>query len=224
MDSDSLSKTLQEIFNRLFNRYGSQQWWPAQGTFEIIIGAILTQSAAWVNVEKAITNLTAAGALSPDSIRRITQDKLARLIFSSGYYNAKAKKIKAFAGWLGKHYDDDFSRLFAGDVNNIRQQLLMVYGIGEETADSIILYAANKPIFVIDTYTRRIINRIGLEQKNAGYAKYQKLFMTNLPNDSRLFNEYHALLVYLAKNICRSRPLCPQCCLNDLCYFHKPPC
>ena len=206
------------------NCYGPQQWWPAQDAFEIITGAILTQSAAWVNVEKAITNLIAAGALSPDSIRRLSQDELARLIYSSGYYNTKAKKLKTFAGWLGKHYDDDFSKLFASDTGHIRQQLLMVYGIGEETADSIILYAADKPIFVIDAYTRRVISRVGLAQKNAGYSEYQELFMTNLPIDSRLFNEYHALLVCLAKNICRSRPLCPQCCLNSLCRFYTPPC
>ena len=224
MDNHSINQALQIIYQRLMARYGPQHWWPAQEPFEVIVGAILTQSAVWGNVKKAITNLKAARALSPEALRRLPHREVARLIYSSGYYNAKSKKLKAFAYWFGKHYDDDFSKLFAGDTDHIRQQLLTVYGIGEETADSIILYAANKPVFVIDAYTRRIISRLGLAQKNAGYAEYQKLFMTNLPTDSRLFNEYHALLVCLAKNICRSRPLCPQCCLNVLCCFNAKSC
>ena len=202
--------------------YGPQHWWPAQDTFEIIVGAILTQSAAWSNVEKAITNLKTAGALSPGSLRQLSQTEVATLIYSSGYYNAKAKKLQAFVHWLGIYYDDDLNKLFKNDIDHLRWQLLTVYGIGEETADSIILYAANKPIFVIDAYTRRIINRLGLAPKNAGYGEYQSLFMNNLPADTQMFNEYHALLVCLAKNICRSRPLCPKCCLNALCRFYTP--
>ena len=223
MCRDSLSQRLQEIFNRLLNCYGPQHWWPAQDTFEIIAGAILTQSAAWSNVEKAITNLKTAGALSPESLRQLSQTELANLIYSSGYYNAKAKKLKGFAHWLGKYYDDDFDKLFTGDTDHIRQQLLTVYGIGEETADSIILYVGKKPIFVIDAYTRRIISRLGLAPQNSGYAEYQSLFMANLSTDVRLLNEYHALLVCLAKNVCRSRPLCPQCCLNNICRYYSPP-
>lgn len=221
MDSKSINRTLQNIFRRLLTHYGPQQWWPAQDTFEMMVGAILTQSAAWSNVEKAITNLRTAGVLSPELLRKLPQTEIASLIYPSGYYNAKARKLKSFVQWLGKYYSDDFSKLFASDIDHIRQQLLSVYGIGPETADSIILYAANKPIFVIDTYTRRIISRIGLAPKNAGYAEFQAFFMTNLPTDTRLFNEYHALLVCLAKNICRSRPLCPQCCLSDICRFYS---
>jgi len=197
--------------------YGPQNWWPAQEPFEVIVGAILTQSAAWGNVEKAIANLKSAKALSPGVLRRLPLSELARLIRPCGYYNAKALKLKSFAYWLGNHYADDLNRLLATDTHHLQQQLLSIHGIGQETADSIILYAANKPIFVIDAYTRRIINRIGLAPSSDSYTTYQALFMDNLPTDTQLFNEYHALLVCLAKNICRSRPLCRQCCLNNIC-------
>ncbi len=201
-------------------RYGPQYWWPAQEPFEIIVGAILTQSAAWGNVEKAIANLKAVKALSPEALRRLTLPEVARLIHPCGYYNAKALKLKSFAHWLGEYYDDNLSKLFANDTDHLRQQLLSIHGIGQETADSIILYAANKPIFVIDTYTRRIINCIGPAPVGNSYTAYQTLFMDNLPSDARLFNEYHALLVCLAKDVCRNRPLCQQCCLNNICRFY----
>ena len=185
----------------------------------MIVGAILTQSAAWGNVEKAIANLKQAGALSSKTLRQMPLPELTRLIYPCGYYNAKALKLKAFAHWLGR-YDDNLDRLLAIDAYHLRQQLLSVHGIGQETADSIILYAANKPVFVIDAYTRRIINRIGLAPDRNSYAAYQALFMDNLPADTQLFNEYHALLVCLAKNACRSHPLCPQCCLNNICHCY----
>ena len=214
MGNQPIKPVLHNIYHRLMACYGTQHWWPAQDTFEIIVGAILTQSAAWHNVEKAITNLKTAGALSPEELRRLPQPEVARLIHPCGYYNAKALKLKSFAQWLGEHYGDSLDKLFANNIECLRQQLLSVYGIGQETADSIILYAANKPIFVIDAYTRRIVDRIGLAPDSSDYAAYQALFMNNLPADARLFNEYHALLVCLAKNICRPRPLCRQCCLN----------
>ena len=200
-------------------RYGPQHWWPAEEPFEVIIGAILTQSAAWRNVEKAIVNLKAARALSPKALRRLPLDRLARLVHPCGYYNAKAVKLKALAHWLGEHYGDSLDKLFAGDIDHLRQQLLGVNGIGQETADSIILYAAGKPVFVIDAYTRRIISRIGLAPDSESYLGYQALFMSSLPADARLFNEYHALLVALAKDVCRRQPLCRECCLNDICQY-----
>jgi len=212
-----MSNDLLIIYNRLYNCYGPQHWWPAETPFEVIIGAILTQSAAWTNVEKAIRNLKTAGALSPATIRNLTTDELARLIRPCGYYNAKAGKLKTFVSWLGHHYRDNLDTLFANGVGPLREQLLSIRGIGEETADSIILYAAAKPVFVIDAYTRRIISRIGLLPPAAGYDTYQAYFMNNLPGDTRLFNEYHALLVNLAKQACRKQPLCSECCLNDLC-------
>jgi len=220
MDEQSVGRALLDIYRRLLAHFGPQHWWPAQEPFEVIVGAILTQSAAWDNVEKAIANLRAAEALSPRTLRQLRLSKLAKLVHPCGYYNAKALKLKSFAFWLGNHYKDDLDRLFATDTYDLRQQLLSIHGIGRETADSILLYAANKPIFVIDAYTRRIINRTGLAPEKVSYAAYQALFMEHLPPDTGLFNEYHALLVCQGKNVCRRRPLCPQCCLNDICHFY----
>ena len=219
MDDRALGRTLIAIYRRLLAHFGPQHWWPAREPFEVIVGAILTQSAAWGNVEKAIANLRAAGALSPRALRRLSLSKLATLVHPCGYYNAKALKLKSFAFWLGNHYDDELDSLFAHNIYELRQQLLSVHGIGQETADSIILYAAGKPVFVIDAYTRRIISRLGLSPSQDSYDAYQTLFMEHLPSDAQLFNEYHALLVGLGKNVCRRRPLCPQCCLNDICQF-----
>ena len=220
MGNQAIEQTLQEIYHRLMAGYGCQHWWPAREPFEVIVGAILTQSAAWTNVEKAIASLRDAAALYPEALRQMSPDELAGLIHSCGYYNAKSRKLKAFAQWFGEQYNDSLEKLFAQDIDCLRQQLLSVHGIGEETADSIILYAVNKPIFVIDAYTRRIISRMGLAPSSNSYSAYQALFMTNLPSDARLFNEYHALLVCLAKNVCQSRPRCQQCCLNDMCQFY----
>jgi len=200
--------------------YGPQHWWPAEEPFEMIVGAILTQSAAWSNVEKAIANLKAAKALSPQALRQLPLPEVAALIHPCGYYNAKALKLKSLAHWLGECYGDNLDKLLANNIDDLRQQLLSIHGIGQETADSIILYGANKPIFVIDAYTRRIIDRIGLAPETNSYTAYQTLFMHGLPTDSELFKEYHALLVCLAKNVCRSRPLCQQCCLNNICPSH----
>jgi len=220
MDDQSLGQALIDIHRRLLDRFGPQHWWPAEEPFEVIVGAILTQSAAWGNVEKAIANLKAAEALPPKKLRQLPLPKLAKLVHPCGYYNAKALKLKSFAFWLGNHYNDDLDRLFVTDTDDLRQQLLSVHGIGQETADSILLYAAGKPVFVVDAYTRRIISRIGLGPGKDSYAGYQAFFMDNLPADAGLFNEYHALLVRLGKDVCRRRPLCPQCCLNDMCQLY----
>ncbi len=195
-------------------RYGPQHWWPAQEPFEVIIGAILTQSTAWTNVEKAIDNLKKAGKLSPETLRRLPDEELAELIHPCGYYNVKSRRLKAFTHWLGERYGDDLDKLFAQDIDPLRRQLLGIYGVGEETADSIMLYAGNKPVFVIDAYTRRFMSRAELAPEVNSYSAYQTLFMENLPADVNMFNEYHALLVRLAKEVCRTRPLCGECCLN----------
>lgn len=210
---------LRKTYSRLMARYGPQYWWPAQEPFEVIVGAILTQSAAWVNVEKAIANLKAVEALSPAALRQLPVSELARLIHPCGYYNAKALKLRSLAHWLGECCNDDLGRLFASHTDHLRQQLLAIHGIGEETADSIMLYAAGKPVFVIDAYTRRIVDRLGLAPEGGSYAAYQTLFMDSLPADASLFNEYHALLVCLGKDACRRRPLCRQCCLSDICRY-----
>jgi endonuclease-3 related protein len=219
MDDQSLKEALADIYHRLLEGFGPQHWWPADEPFEVIVGAILTQSAAWGNVEKAIDNLKEAEALSPARLRRSQLPRLAKLVRPCGYYNAKALKLKSFAFWLGNHYKDDLDRLFATATDELRQQLLSVHGIGQETADSILLYAAGKPVFVIDAYTRRILDRIGLAPEKGSYAGYQAFFMEHLPPDAGMFNEYHALLVRLGKDFCRRRPLCPQCYLKDICQF-----
>lgn len=211
---ETINKMLEDIYRILFKRFGPQHWWPAEEPFEVIVGAILTQSTAWTNVEKAIANLKAVGKLSPLALRRLPEADLAALIHPCGYYNVKVQKLKAFVGWFGEQYSDSLDKLFSGDINHVRYQLLQVYGIGKETADSIILYAGNKPAFVIDAYTRRIIDRIGIAPATSSYAAHQALFLSHLPPDAALFNEYHALLVKLGKEYCRKRPLCEGCCLN----------
>lgn len=211
------SNTLQEIYRQIFNRYGPQRWWPAETPFEVMVGAILTQSAAWTNVEKAVHNLKSAGALNPAALRQLSPDEIARLVRPSGYFNAKAKKLKALVEWLGQACRDDITRLSSISTEALRKQLLEVHGIGPETADSILLYAIGKPVFVIDAYTRRVLSRLDLAPEKDTYEAFQRLFMKNLPRDIRLFNEYHALLVRLGKEVCRPRPVCAECCLFDIC-------
>jgi len=210
-----------DIFRRLFAWHGPQHWWPGDTPFEIMVGAILTQSASWHNVEVAIDSLKQAGVLSPKALRDTSLADLAGHIYSSGYYNAKAKKLKALVEWLGG-YTDSLERAFDGQLDDKRDELLGIHGIGPETADSILLYTARKPVFVIDAYTRRIAERIGIAPQRDTYDSYQMLFMSNLEQDARLFNEYHALLVRLGKDVCRKKPLCPVCCVKEICaYRHE---
>jgi endonuclease-3 related protein len=170
-------------------------------------------------VEKAISNLKQAGALTPLSLRKLPLDELAELIYPSGYYNAKALKIKSFVERLGDAHQDSLEKLFSLDVPSLRRELLTIHGIGPETADSIILYAAQKPVFVIDAYTRRILSRLGLSPPRNDYSALQKLFVENLPTEEKLFNEYHALLVRHGKGVCKKVPLCDQCCLRSVCLY-----
>lgn len=209
---------LLDIYNSLISYYGPQHWWPGDEPFEVIVGAILTQSAAWTNVEKGIANLKKKGALSPLALRSLSSPDLSELIHSCGYYNAKTVKLKAFAEWLAERFNDSLEKMFAGDTASLREELLEVHGVGEETADSILLYAGNKPVFVIDAYTRRIIDRLDLKPRGDRYTDYQNLFMNNLPHDVQMFNEYHALLVALGKNVClKNKPFCQVCCLAGKC-------
>jgi endonuclease-3 related protein len=221
MGVQALTSTLLDIYWRLLDRYGPQHWWPAETRLEMIVGAILTQSAAWVNVEKGIANLRSRELLSAAMLREVPTEELARLIHPSGYYNAKARKLKAFACWLGECYGDDLDRLFALDLPALRRELLSVYGVGQETADSIALYAARKPIFVIDAYTRRIMARLGVAPAQNSYEACQALFMERLPHDEGVFNEYHALLVCHGKTVCRKSPVCRDCCLVSICAFPR---
>ncbi len=208
---------LEEIYQRLRRQYGPQNWWPGNGSFEIAIGAILTQSTNWGNVKKALNNLKQARIMSPEGLRSIPEEQLAHLIYSSGYFNAKAKKLKAFVQFLGQRFNDDIEAMQAQDMETLRKELLAVHGIGEETADDILLYIAKKPSFVIDAYTRRIVDRLDISPKIKSYGSYRNFFMSNLPPDEPLFNEYHALLVSLGKYACKKQPLCEECCLLDIC-------
>ena len=215
-----MSDLLIEVYRRLFSQYGPQGWWPAESRFEVIVGAILTQSTAWVNVEKALASMRSAGCWTFEAIAALPVEELAEVIRSSGYFNAKARKLQAFASHVLELYGGDLDGMFQQDVADLRSELLSIHGIGEETADDIIVYAAEKPSFVMDSYTRRIVDRMGLtpEGKNQGYRSYQSLFQDNLPNDTPLFNEYHALLDHHAKVTCTKRePRCGQCCLAELC-------
>jgi endonuclease-3 related protein len=182
-----------------------------------MVGAVLTQAAAWTNVRKAISNLMDAGVLSPRAIREIAESDLAQLVYPSGYYNSKARKLKALAAFLGERFDDDFDAMTRQDTDVLRRELLDVYGIGEETADDILLYAAGKPTFVIDNYTRRVFYRLGLAPEAAPYSTYRSLFMDALPADQELFGEYHALVVRHGKDVCKKVPICEGCCLLAVC-------
>ena len=207
---------LKSAYDKLFACYGPQHWWPGDSPFEIMVGAILTQSAAWSNVEKAIDNLKTAGKLSAAALREIPVDELAKLIYPSGYYNAKAKKLKALVDWLGLS-NDDLSRLDNRPTQELRCELLNVHGIGPETADSILLYALQRPIFVIDAYTRRLFSRLRIAPEKDAYDRWQATFMDNLPADAQLFNEYHALIVRQGKEKCRKSARCEDCCLSENC-------
>ncbi|MBM2832140.1 MAG: uncharacterized protein HW414_1192 [Dehalococcoidia bacterium] len=218
------SGVLLDIYHRLFACHGPQHWWPADEPFEVIVGAILTQSTAWTNVEKAIARLKEAEALSIDSLHALSSDEVARLIYPSGFYNAKARKLKAFVTDIKGSGGGDLKSLFALDIPTLRRHLLAINGIGEETADSIILYAAGKPVFVVDAYTRRTFQRLGLLSPEEDYAAVQSFFMQNLPEEANLFNEYHALLVRHGKNTCQKRPICESCCLKEMCAYAKQSC
>jgi len=201
------------VYEHLVDHYGPQHWWPGETPFEVCIGAILTQNTAWTNVEKAIASLKNASALSADGIRALSEEELAPLIRPSGYYNAKARKLKAFVSWLEAYCGDDMEALVQTETGVVRKELLGIHGIGEETADSILLYAAKKPVFLVDAYTRRIFNRLGILAENASYGDVQQMFMESLPLYATLFNEYHALIVRHGKEICRKIPGCHDCCL-----------
>ncbi|MGB9977425.1 endonuclease III domain-containing protein [Thermovenabulum sp.] len=205
------------IFEKLFEAYGPQNWWPAESDFETVVGAILTQSVSWSNVEKAIKNLKKEGLLSPRALTEVNDEKLHRLIRSTRFYKQKGERLKNFCRYLLKNYDGSLYKLFDKDVYELREELLGLKGLGEETVDSIILYAAKKPIFVVDAYTKRIFCRLGIIKEDIGYKELQELFMSNLPLDVSLFNEYHALIVKLGKEVCRTKPGCGLCPLIDLC-------
>ena len=206
---------LDEYFNSLFTAFGPQHWWPGKTQFEVIVGAILTQNAAWTNVENAISNLRRAGLLSPVAIEKVPLRRLERMIRSSGYFRQKARKLKAFCEFLRAEYGGSLKRMFETPTITLREKLLGVFGIGPETADSILLYAGEHPVFVVDAYTKRILVRHGWVNEKAKYDDIRWMFEREFPGDVRRFNEFHALIVNAGKNFCRTHdPLCGECPLG----------
>jgi len=210
------SETVTEIYELLHEAFGSQHWWPGETPFEVITGAILTQNTSWMNVEKAIANLKSAGRLSAEVIHRMELSELAELIRPAGYYNIKAARLKNFLDWLFDNYGGELANLEPIPTSRLREELLAIKGIGRETADSILLYALGRPIFVVDAYTARIAVRHGLIEPQADYEQLRELFESNLAQDTQLFNEYHALLVRTGKEFCRPKARCPGCPLEKL--------
>lgn len=207
--------TFAEVYRRLYDCNGKQHWWPAESPFEVMVGAVLTQNAAWANVERAIDNLKESGTLTAAAIVQTHPRRLASRLRPSGYFNIKAKRLRALCRWL----------LDAGDVEavaewsteSLRKALLGINGVGPETADDILLYAFHRPVFVIDAYTRRIFHRLGLITGMEDYETLRCIFETSLQSEVGLFNEYHALIVLHGKDVCRKRPLCNLCCLREAC-------
>jgi endonuclease-3 related protein len=209
-------KLLMEIYKRLYKAFSPMHWWPGETPFEVMVGAILTQNTSWRNVEKAIQRLKEKGVLNSEGIRQLKKSQLASLIQSSGYYRIKADRLKTFVDFLFEEYDGEVEKMGREPLKMVRERLLRVKGIGPETADSILLYGLNKPIFVVDAYTKRVLSRHGMISEKASYEEIQELFMNHLPIDEKLFNEYHALFVYLGKTVCKKTPKCDICPLNGV--------
>ena len=211
----SAQPPLDEYYNSLFTALGPQHWWPGKTPFEIIVGAILVQNTAWKNAEIAIVKLRENGLLSPRHIQAVPLQKLQRLIQSSGYYRQKARKLKEFCNFLVKEYRGSLKRMFATPTIVLRQKLLGVFGIGPETADSILLYAGNHEVFVVDAYAKRMLMRHGWIGEGAKYDDVRWMFERRFPGDARRFNEFHALIVAAGKNWCsRQQPNCDECPLG----------
>jgi len=206
---------LKDIYNLLLKRFGPQHWWPGDTPFEVIIGAILTQNTNWTNVVKAIANLKKAKLLIPERLHAIDTARLAELIRPAGYFNIKAARLKNFLNWFFENYSGNLKNLDVVPTDRLREELLSIKGIGPETADSILLYALDRPVFVVDAYTARIAARHHLIDSGAGYDEIKELFESRLASDVKLFNEYHALLVRLGKEFCRPTPRCETCPLNQ---------
>ena len=207
--------TLRQVYRRLLSAHGPQHWWPGGSRFEIMVGAVLTQNTAWTNVEKAIANLKNAKALTPEAIVKAPHRQLAGWLKPSGYFNIKAKRLKAMCRWLVER--GGVRALARLDTHDLRHGLLNVNGIGPETADDIVLYAFERPVFVIDAYTRRIFRRLGHIRGDEGYETLRHRFENTLGPDVPAFNEYHALIVAHGKDICRVKPRCAQCTLTRVC-------
>ncbi|MEJ2031914.1 MAG: endonuclease III domain-containing protein [Deltaproteobacteria bacterium] len=207
-----MSDRLLALYEALLAHFGPQHWWPGDSPFEVMVGAVLTQNTNWQNVDSALVNLKEEGLLSLAALEALPLEALAEKIRPSGYYRLKAGRLKNLLAFIRAEYEGDLDLFFSDRLPEVREKLLAVKGIGPETADSILLYAAEKPVFVVDAYTHRILSRHGLIFEDAGYHEIQELFTTRLPEDVSLYNEYHALLVRLGKELCKKgKPLCERC-------------
>jgi endonuclease-3 related protein len=212
-----------QIYDILFNSFGPQHWWPGDSPFEIIVGAVLTQNTNWSNVEKAINNIKQAQCLSPEALYTMDDTDLADLIRPAGYFRVKAGRLKHLLQWLFDNFNGQLHHVESLSTEILRESLLSVKGIGPETADSILLYAFERPVFVVDTYTARIMTRHKLITPPFDYHDLQDLFQTNLDNNVTLYNEYHALLVCIGKDYCKPKAKCADCPLNSMPHTLEPP-
>lgn len=218
MNKEITSMELIDIFNMMLERFGKRFWWPGDSPLEIVIGCILTQNVTWKNVEEAIINLKKCNLIDTQAIISIPVEELGQLLKSTRYYMQKAINLKNFCIRLNEDFDGSLDNLFTMDTPKLRKYLLSLRGIGKETADSIILYAANKPIFVVDAYTKRIFSRLGYFNKDSTYDEVQDFFTENFSHDLYLYNEFHALIVCLGQNCCKNtKPLCSSCVLENKC-------
>ncbi len=208
---------LPAIYHKLLNHHGARHWWPAETPFEVIVGAILTQNTNWSNVEKAIANLRRANALTLNAILHLDREKLEQLIRPSGFFRQKAERLQLFCHHIERHHHGSLDHLFDQDLEPLRKELLQLKGIGPETADSILLYAGQRPTFVVDAYTNRLFQRLGILTGKEKYDEIRTLFMENLPRRTSLYNEYHALIVLHCKEFCRKTPRCRGCPCADIC-------
>ncbi len=208
--------TLRAIYRRLSKHYGPTGWWPGDTAFEVAVGAILTQNTAWTNVEKAIANLKRERLLSPKRIAGATDEVLHDALTPSGYFRVKSERLRSFCHYLIEHHGASMKRMVRVPLEQLREELLGVHGIGPETADDILLYACAKPVFVVDAYTRRFLHRHGHVDETIGYAELQDLFHRRMAADVDLYKEYHGLIVYLGKDFCRSKPRCDECPLRPM--------
>ena len=210
--SPELPHAFRQFYDALYTALGPQHWWPGRTPFEVIIGAILTQNTSWANVQRAMANLRKAKLLTPGAMEKVSRPRLAKLVRPSGYFRQKARKLKAFIRFLRREYGGSLARMFRTPVGELREKLLAVHGIGPETADSILLYAGQQPAFVVDAYTRRILERHGHAAPRDSYEQIRARFESVLPRDAHLYNEYHALIVHTGKSWCRTKnPRCDEC-------------
>jgi endonuclease III related protein len=207
-------KRLQKTFNTLLYRFGKRNWWPGETPLEVIVGAVLTQNTSWKNVEKAIFSMKAHGVMDMERLRDVEEGELARIIRSAGFFNIKARRLKNLINALYDQFDGSIDRMRESELATLRAFLLRINGLGPETADSILLYALDKPIFVVDAYTKRFLAHHGLYNGSGDYHDVQRYFQENLPQDTYLFNEFHALIVLLCQTYCRKSPLCDGCPLE----------